>query len=137
MGPRTNQIYQSIFLQSTLMTLSFRTDRSGQTVQIQIRLLLEEQSDKHLHCLLVHLHHFQLDCTKCKKAIAVTTVVRAPVLSHLRYSFLEVHILTTTHQKAFILGPQVPCRVSFHSMKPDPRVHAGVGVGLEVKIQNT
>ena len=25
------------------MTLSFRTDRSGQTVQTQIRLLLEEQ----------------------------------------------------------------------------------------------
>ena len=30
---------------STVMTLSFRTDRSGQTVQTQIRLLLEEQSD--------------------------------------------------------------------------------------------
>ena len=37
--------------------LSFRTDRSGQTVQIQIRLLLEEQSDQGLHCLLFHLHH--------------------------------------------------------------------------------
>ena len=33
----------------TLMTLSFRTDRSGQTVQTQIRLL---------RCLLFHLHHF-------------------------------------------------------------------------------
>ena len=41
-----------------LMTLSFRTDRSGQTVQTQIRLLLEEQSDQGLHCLLFHLHHF-------------------------------------------------------------------------------
>ena len=38
------------------MTLSFRTDRSGQTVQTQIRLLLEEQSDQGLHCLLFHLH---------------------------------------------------------------------------------
>ena len=37
--------------------LSFRTDRSGQTVQTQIRLLLEEQSDQGLHCLLFHLHH--------------------------------------------------------------------------------
>ena len=33
------------------MILSFRTDRSGQTVQTQIRLLLEEQSDQGLHCL--------------------------------------------------------------------------------------
>ena len=40
----------------TVMTLSFRTDRSGQTVQTQIRLLLEEQSDQGLHCLLFHLH---------------------------------------------------------------------------------
>ena len=29
---------------------------SGQTVQTQIRLLLEEQSDQGLHCLLYHLH---------------------------------------------------------------------------------
>ena len=28
------------------MTLSFQTDWSGQTVQTQIRLLLEEQSDE-------------------------------------------------------------------------------------------
>ena len=33
----------------------FRTDRFGQTVQTQIRLLLEEQSDQGLHCLLFHL----------------------------------------------------------------------------------
>ena len=42
----------------TVMILSFRTYRSGQTVQTQIRLLLEEQSDQGLHCLLFHLHHF-------------------------------------------------------------------------------
>ena len=42
----------------TVMTLSFRTDMSGQTEQTQIRLLLEEQSDQGLHCLLFHLHHF-------------------------------------------------------------------------------
>ena len=42
----------------TVMTLSFPTDRSGQTVQTQIRLLLEEQSDQGLHYLLFHLHHF-------------------------------------------------------------------------------
>ena len=39
----------------TVMILNFQTDRSGQTVQTQIRLLLEEQSDQGLHCLLFHL----------------------------------------------------------------------------------
>ena len=42
----------------TVMILNFRTDRSGQTVQTQIRLLLEEQSDQGLHCLQFHLHLF-------------------------------------------------------------------------------
>ena len=42
----------------TVMIQSFRTDRSRQTVQTQIRLLLEEQSDQGLHCLLFHLHLF-------------------------------------------------------------------------------
>ena len=41
---------------STVMILSFRTDKSGQTVQTQIRLLLEEQSDQGLHCLQFWLH---------------------------------------------------------------------------------
>ena len=31
------------------MTLSFRIDRSGQTVQTQIRLLLKKPSDQGLH----------------------------------------------------------------------------------------
>ena len=40
------------------MILNFHTDRSGQTVQTLIRLLLEEQSDQGLHCLLFHLYVF-------------------------------------------------------------------------------
>ena len=43
---------------NTVMTLSFWTDRSGQTVQTQIRLLVEEQSDHGFHCLPFPLHHF-------------------------------------------------------------------------------
>ena len=43
----------------TIMTLSFRTDRAGQTVQTQIRLLLEEQFNQGLHCLLFNLHLFE------------------------------------------------------------------------------
>ena len=38
------------------MILSFRTDLSGQIVQTQIRLLLEEQSDQGLHYLPYCLH---------------------------------------------------------------------------------
>ena len=38
------------------MILNFRTDKSGQTEQTQIRLLLEEQSDQGLHCLQCRLH---------------------------------------------------------------------------------
>ena len=45
------------------MSLSFRTDKSGQTVQTQIRLLLEEQSDQGLHCLLFYLHLLNFDKT--------------------------------------------------------------------------
>ena len=42
----------------TVMVISFRTDRSEQTVQPQIRLLLEEKSDQGLHCLQFYLHLF-------------------------------------------------------------------------------
>ena len=40
----------------TVMFLRFWMDRSGQIVQTQIRLLLEEQSDQGLHCLQFSLH---------------------------------------------------------------------------------
>ena len=40
----------------TVTILSLRTGRPWQTVQTQIRLLLEEQSDQGLHCLPLHLH---------------------------------------------------------------------------------
>ena len=42
--------------EGTVIILSFRTDKPGQTVQTQIRLLLEEQSDQGLHCLPFRLH---------------------------------------------------------------------------------
>ena len=44
-------------------------------------------------------------------------------MAFLWYSFLEVHILTTTHQKALILGPLAPCRAGFHSIASDPWIH--------------
>ena len=39
------------------MILSFRTDRSGQTVYTQIRLFLKEQTDQGLHCSQCRLQH--------------------------------------------------------------------------------
>ena len=45
---------------NTVMILNFRTDRSGQIMQTHIRLLLEEQSDQGLHCLLFHRHVFDI-----------------------------------------------------------------------------
>ena len=35
------------------MILSYRTDRSGQTVQTQIRMLQEEQSDQGFHVFVL------------------------------------------------------------------------------------
>ena len=48
--------YQNAGNECTLKILSFLTDRSGQTMKTQIRLLLQEQSDQGLHCLLFHPH---------------------------------------------------------------------------------
>ena len=48
------------------MTLSFWTDRPGQSEQTQIRLLLEAHSDRGLHCLQFHLH--LLEAFLCGKA---------------------------------------------------------------------
>ena len=49
-------VFKYLCIDITVIFLSFRTDRSGQSVQTQIRLLLEEQADQGLHCLLFSLH---------------------------------------------------------------------------------
>ena len=46
----------ALIIYYTVMVISFQTDNSGQTVQTQIRLLLEEQSDQGLHYLQYCLH---------------------------------------------------------------------------------
>ena len=55
-------------------------------------------------------------------------VVHLQNVVFLLQSFVEVHILTNTYQRTFILRSYVPCRVLFHSMTSDPRVH-GQGWG--------
>ena len=47
---------QQLCFQLTVLILNIGTDRSEQTVQTQIRLLLMEQSDQGLLCLLFCLH---------------------------------------------------------------------------------
>ena len=58
------------------MILSFRIDRSRQTVQTQIRLLLEEQSDHGLHCLqfprIFCMHYFK-ENPSCSAFRVITT----------------------------------------------------------------
>ena len=43
-------------LQTTIIYLSFRADKSEQTVKTEIRLVLEEQSKQELHCLHFCVH---------------------------------------------------------------------------------
>ena len=59
--------FENVIIQTiTVMILSFQTDRPRQTVQTQIRLLLEEQSNQGLHCLPFRLH--RLDSLLCGRA---------------------------------------------------------------------
>ena len=51
---KRNQLHG--LLDHTIMILRFRTDMPGKTVQTQIRLLQEEQSDQGLHYLPFRLH---------------------------------------------------------------------------------
>ena len=83
------------FFTNTTIFLSFRTDRSGQTVQTQIRLLLEEQSDQGLHCLQFPLH--LLDALLQGNAILFCSASRliainfrvSEILGFLRYFYAE------------------------------------------------
>ena len=43
----------------TVKILCIGTDRSQQTVQTKIRLLLKKQSDQDLHCLSIYRHLFE------------------------------------------------------------------------------
>ena len=54
--PGKSRLCPSRFFFNTVIIQGFRTDRSGQTVQTQIRLFLEDQSDLGLHCLPFLLH---------------------------------------------------------------------------------
>ena len=50
------QFHDDVLVKSTVQILCIGTDRSQQTVQTKIRLLLKKQSDQGLHCLPFHQH---------------------------------------------------------------------------------
>ena len=50
------EIDLNIKFTTTILALIFQTDRPYQTMQTQIRLLLQENSDQGLHCLSFQLH---------------------------------------------------------------------------------
>ena len=63
----------------------------GQTVQTQIRLLLEEQSDQGLHCLQFPLHRVWMHHSKEKPSCSTFRVITAnfwvsEILGVLRYA---------------------------------------------------
>ena len=65
----------------SVMFLSFRTDRSGQTVQTQIRLLL----DQSLHCLqflCIFWMHYSKETPSCSTFRMITGVRNFTVLNH-------------------------------------------------------
>ena len=79
----------------TIMIVSFRTDRSGQIVQTQIRLLLlKEQSDQGLHCLQIPPHLYskvKLPCSTLRVITAHFWV--SEFLGVLRYIYLLFYLL--------------------------------------------
>ena len=95
--------------ENTVMTLRFQTNSSGQTVQTQIRLLLEEQSDQGLHWLLFNLHHF--DKIHFRFGLFVSILGRlqqrflaSQTLGTLRYLLLVCAHIIGTDQPAWILS---------------------------------
>ena len=98
------------------MILSFPTDtcRSGQTVQTQIRLLLEEQSDHGLHCLQLRLHH--LDTLLYGKASLFNFSVTTANFSGVQiFSFTVINKQKQVAQRATIahLSPMCQGQISF------------------------
>ena len=74
--PSLIQCY-NVFKMYTVIILNIGTDRSEQTVQTQIRLLLMEQSDQGLLCLLFCLHHCTVksNCSNCRTIMVIISGV--------------------------------------------------------------
>ena len=69
---------------------------------------------------LLYYPHFPFGCMFVCSSGTLTKITSKFCVK----SFSDGYISTSTHQKAFILGPWVPWRVCLHSMNFGPRVHA-------------
>ena len=82
----------------TVIILNIGTDKSEQTVQTQIRLLLMEQSDQGLLCLLFCLHllntilHCKIQLSNCRTIMVIISGV--PIF---RIFTVVCHIVLVTH----------------------------------------
>ena len=82
-----SQIQNHVTISFTVKFPSIRMDRCEQTVQTQIRLLLMEQSDQGLHCLLFHPHLFECILASVKPYRSTfTTITVIMIMSQ----FLEI-----------------------------------------------
>ena len=68
----------NFFISHAVKILSIGTDRSEQTVQAQIRLVLKEQSDQGLQYFPFHLHFF--GCITALKIFSAITVANFQLL---------------------------------------------------------
>ena len=77
LGKHAKNVYISLLLY-TIMILSFRTDRSGQTVQIQIRLLIRVYTVCNSICIF--LMHYSMAKSPCSnfRVIMYSKFVRCP-----------------------------------------------------------
>ena len=85
---------------STIMILSFWTDRSGQTVQTQIRL--EEQSNRGLHCLqfpLLWMHYSEV-----KLPCSTFRVITANFLVSEFLGFFYLKLLLEEGKQAYLVS---------------------------------
>ena len=83
----------------------FQTDRSGQTVQAQIRLLLMEQSDQGLHCLSfsadLYWTNFSMETPFCLNFRVIAAYILG--VQKFRYNHDCVFISDSTKYKYIIL----------------------------------
>ena len=84
--------------------LSFWTDRSGQTVQIQIRLFLEVQSDQALHCLPYSLQGWMQDFGKGASFLTILSKNVKFIIFHQNPHENEI-VLAKSGVRAILLNP--------------------------------
>ena len=93
---------------ATIMILIFWTDMPGQTVQTQIRLLLEEQSDQSLHCLpsvcIVWTHYSMVEPHSSNFRVSTTNFLGVRIFR----KFTVLHALwPTVSQDKSIAGQEI------------------------------